>query len=296
MSYTIGDRKYALDVDWGKLPDGYEYNQVAGVAVDDEDNVYAFNRSDHKLLVLDREGNLVKVWGQKFDQPHGAHVDRHGNVYLVDRDTHVVEKFSRDEELLLTLGTKGQPSDTGHIDEGFMVEKPGEPHNMPTGVSTAPNGDIFVSDGYGNCRVHKFDSEGNLLCSWGIPGTEEPGEYQLPHGIGVDNEGRVLVCDRENHRIQVIDQDGGHIAIWTGFRQPTSVAFHDDGLVYVPELQARLSVVDRDGNLVGRWGGEESREPGQFVAPHCAAVDSEGSVYVGEVLEGARLQKFVRES
>ena len=123
MNYTIGDRKYALDADWGRLPDGYEYSQVAGVAVDAEDNVYAFNRSDHKLMVLDREGNLVKVWGREFDQPHGAHVDKHGSVYLVDRDTHVVEKFSRDEELLLTLGTKGQPSDTGVIDEGFMVEK-----------------------------------------------------------------------------------------------------------------------------------------------------------------------------
>lgn len=296
MKYSIGDRIYKHDSSWGKLPAGYEFTQVAGVAVDGKDNVYVFNRSQHQLMVFSREGELVKIWERPFSQPHGAHVDKNGNVYLVDRDTHVVEIFNPNEELLLTLGNKGIPSDTGKISETMPVEKAAGPNNMPTGVTTSDNGDIFVSDGYGNCRVHKYDSQGTLLNSWGIPGTEKPGEYNLPHGIGVDNLGRVLVCDRENHRIQVISQDGKQITIWTGFKQPTSVAFDSEGKIYVPELQARLSVIDEEGSVLARWGGEESDVPGEFKAPHCAAVDSHGDIYVGEVLEGMRLQKFVRES
>ncbi len=294
MNYSIGNERYALDPEWGQLPKGYEFRQVAGVAVDSSDNVYVFNRSEHMLMVFDKEGHLVKVWDRKFAQPHGTHVDNDGNVYLVDRDTHLVEKFSPDEELLLTLGNKNTPSDTGDVRDGWLVERPGEPHNMPTGVATSVNGDIFVSDGYGNCRVHKFNSEGQLLESWGVPGTDKPGEYHLPHGIGIDPLGRVLICDRENHRIQVISQEGNHIAIWTGFRQPTSVAFDYEERIYVAELQSRLSIIDYNGNIISRWGGEESRDPGKFVAPHCVAVDSKGDVYVGEVLEGMRIQKFVR--
>ena len=295
MNHTIGDREYVLDQEWGRLPEGYEFHQVVGVAVDGSDNVYVFNRSDHKLMVFDRDGDLTKVWSREFVNPHGAHVDGEGNVYLVDRDAHVVEKYSPDQELLLTLGTRGQPSDTGEILAGFLVERAAGPHNLPTGVATSPEGDIFVSDGYRNCRVHKFDSDGNLLNSWGVPGTVNPGEFHLPHGIGLDNQSRVLLCDRENHRIQIFDQNGEYVDMWTGFRQPTSVTVDKDGTVYVPELQSRVSVLDGDGNVLARWGGEKSHAPGQFVAPHCIAVDSRGDVYVGEVLEGKRIQKFVRK-
>ena len=89
MAYMIDSRKYELDEGWGKLPEGYEFHQVAGVAVDGNDRVYVFNRSTHKLLVFDREGDLLAVWDQTFVNPHGAHVDHKGNVYLVDQDTHV---------------------------------------------------------------------------------------------------------------------------------------------------------------------------------------------------------------
>ena len=102
MTYEVGPRKYALDEGWGKLPDGYEYERVAGVAVDGSDRVYVFNRSSHPLMVLSREGELLDAWDRDFIEPHGAHVDQEGNVYLVDRDTYVVEKFSPGGELLLT--------------------------------------------------------------------------------------------------------------------------------------------------------------------------------------------------
>ena len=165
MTYRIDSRRYELDAGWGKLPEGYEFHQVAGVAVDGNDRVFVFNRSSHKVMVFDREGNLVTAWDRNFVNPHGAHVDRHGNVYLVDRDTHVVEKYSPDGKLLLALGTRDQPSDTGEMAERFLVERAAGPNNMPTGVAVSIEGDIFVSDGYGNSRVHRYDATGNLLTS-----------------------------------------------------------------------------------------------------------------------------------
>ena len=295
MAYGSGAYTYELAEGWGELPEGYEYQQVAGVAVDESDRVYAFNRSSHQVIVLDREGNFLRSWDQDFAQPHGIHIGPDGNFYLADRDAHVVQKYSPEGRLLLTLGTPNSPSDTGYIAQEREVQRAAGPFNLPTGVAVNDAGDIFVSDGYGNCRVHKFDAGGALVKSWGSPGLEDPGDFNLPHGIGLDNEGRLLVCDRQNHRIQVFDQDGNYITLWTGFRQPTDVVVGPDGEVYVPELQHRFSIVDGDGTLLARWGGESSHEAGQFVAPHGVAVDSYGDIYVGEVLEGQRLQKFVRQ-
>ena len=294
MAYGSGEYTYELDEGWGKLPDGYEFHQVAGIAVDKDDQVYLFNRSSHQIMVLDREGNFVKAWGETFSNPHGIHIGGDGNVYLADRDAHVVLKYSPDERLLLTLGTRDQPSDTG-ASERFLVEKPGGPFNLPTGVAVNDDGDIFVSDGYGNCQVHKYDATGALMHSWGTPGKVNPTDFHLPHGIGLDNDGRLLVCDRENHRIQIFDQEGEYVAMWTGFRQPTDVVVGPDNEAYIPELQHRLSIVDPEGNVLARWGGESSGAPGQFVAPHGIAVDSHGDIYVGEVLEGRRVQKFIRQ-
>ena len=293
MAYGSGQYTYDLDEGWGKLPEGYEFHQVAAVAVDRDDQAYLFNRSSHQVMVFDREGNFLRAWSQQFKGPHGIHIGGDGNIYLADRDSHVVLKYSPDERLLLTLGTRDQPSDTGSK-ERFLVEKAGGPFNLPTGIAVNEDGEIFVSDGYGNCQVHKYSSTGALINSWGSPGTVNPGDFNLPHGIALDNDGRVLVCDRENHRIQIFDQEGEYLSMWTGFRQPCDVAVGPDGEAYVPELQHRFSIVETGGNLLARWGGESSHDPGEFVAPHGVAIDSRGDIYVGEVLEGRRVQKFIR--
>ena len=295
MPYGSGAYTYELDDGWGKLPAGYEFHQVAGVAVDKDDQVYLFNRSSHQLMVFGREGNFVKAWSQTFSGPHGIHIGPDGNIYLADRDSHVVLKYSPDERLLLTLGTRDQPSDTGYDSGERVVHQAAGPFNLPTGVVVTERGDIFVSDGYGNSRVHKYDWTGAHVVSWGEPGDDNPNDFHLPHGIGLDNDGRVLVCDRENHRIQIFDQEGRFQAMWTGFEQPTDVVVGPDGEVYVPELQHRMTILDSDGNVVARWGGESNHEPGQFVAPHGIAVDSHGDMYIGEVLEGRRVQKFIRQ-
>ena len=256
MIFGSGDFKYEVVEDWGTLPSGYE-------------------------LVQESDGTFIKAWKETFNVPHGMRIGPDGNIYLADQGSHLVLKYAPDETLILKLGNPDQPSDTGKTQiapasggDGFLVEKPGSPFNQPTGVAVNSDGDIFVSDGYGNCRVHKFNSNGDLLMSWGVPGIEHPGEFHLPHGIGLDNQGRLLVADRENHRIQLYTQQGEHID--------------------VPELGSRMSILDSDGNLLARWGGEESKESGLFIAPHSAAVDSRGDLYIGEVLEGSRLQKFAR--
>lgn len=295
MVYGSGAYTYELDEGWGKLPEGYEFNQVAGVAVDKDDQVYLFNRSSHPLMVFDRDGNFIRSWNEKFTNPHSIHIDPDGNIFLADRDAHVILKYSPDEKLLLTLGTRSQPSDTGYTLEERVVHRAAGPFNLPTGIAANAEGDIFVADGYGNARVHKYSSSGALITSWGAPGSANPVDFHLPHGIALDNEGRLLVCDRENHRIQAFDQDGEFLFMRRGFKQPTDVAVGPDGTIYVSELGHRVTIMDGDGKILSQWGGESSHEPGEFVAPHGIAIDSHGDIYIGEVLQGQRIQKFVRQ-
>ena len=298
-----GEYTYKLADGWGSLPEGYnvpsknnEYGDagVSGVAVDKDDRVYVVNRGSHPLLVFDRDGGFLGPWSVDLTNPHSIHIGPDGNFYVADRDAHAVVKFGPDQRLLLTLGNRNQPSDTGYTREEKVVKRASGPFNLVTGVAVNEAGDIFVSDGYGNSRVHKFSADGTLIKSWGSPGKVSPTEFNLPHGIGLDGKGRLLVCDRENDRIQVFDQDGEYLTMWTGLRRPTSVGVGPDGEVYVPELSHRLTILDGDGNVLSQWGGESSRARGQFVAPHGVAVDSRGDIYVGEVMTGARIQKFIR--
>ena len=296
MAYGSGAYTYELAGDWGKLPEGYEFSQVAGVAVDSEDRVYLFNRSAHQLMIFDREGNFIQSWDEKFSNPHAIHIAPDGNIFLVDRDAHIILKYSPDGKLLLTIGARNQASDTGYTAKNRQVLRAAGPFNLPAGIAVTEDGDIFVADGYGNCRVHRYSSTGALVSSWGSPGKVNPGDFHLPHGIAVDGDGRVLVCDRENHRIQIFDQEGEYLGMWTGFKQPTDVKVGPRGEVYVPELSHRMSIIDgSNGDVLARWGDDSSHDPGQFVAPHGVAVDSHGDFYVGEVLQGQRVQKFIRQ-
>ena len=163
---------------------------------------------------------------------------------------------------------------------------------------------MYITDGYGNARVHKFAADGRLLFSWGEPGSG-PGQFHLPHGIATDEQGRVYVADRENSRVQLFTTEGDFLAEWTDVARPCQV-FVAGGLVYVAELGfragmwpgttapagapgGRLSVFDASGKLLARWGGgDDPCAPGDFFAPHGVGVDSHGDVYVGEVVQSGR--------
>jgi len=222
-------------------------------------------------------------------------------VYCVDDADHSVRKFTPTGELLLTIGPRGRASDTGYDGANYAtIARAGPPYNRPTNLAVAPDGDLFVTDGYGNARVHRFSADGQLLASWGEPGGG-PGQFRIPHGICLLPDGRVLVADRENDRIQVFDRDGRYMAEWRDIQRPTHLVQGPDGLLYVAELwwrrgqrserfgeittdrYGRISVLSTDGAVVARFGGGPPGAPGNFTAPHGIAVDSHGDVYVAEV-------------
>ncbi len=298
---------------WGTLPPGYRYLEAAGVAVDSKDNVYVFTRGEHPVIVFDREGNFLRSWGEGLvGRAHAITIGPEDEVWLTDDGNHTIRKFTPDGKLLLTIGDLDKPSPL----------QSGQPFNRPTHVALCPRtGDLYISDGYGNSRVHKYDPRGRHLFSWGEPGID-PGCFNLPHNIVTDSEGLVYVADRENHRIQIFDAQGRYLAQWNNLHRPCGLGYDDEngGLFFVGELGTglqinatvanlgnRVSILSIKGELLGRIGDRFSGEgPGQFVAPHGVTTDSRGDLYVAEVsftIKGSRenppreirsLQKFTR--
>ena len=243
-------------------------------------------------------------------------------MYLADDQDHTVQIYSTEGRLLSKLGASGRPSDSGVENADYRTIKRGAPpFNLPTNPALSQGGEIYVSDGYGNCCVHKFSPTGELLTSWGEPGSG-PGQFQLPHGIAVDRDGRVVVADRENSRLQWFTSNGAFLEEWTDFARPCNVFLDDRENVFVAELGwragtpdpkpertgGRVSVFRRDGELQARWGGGDNPYmAGDFAAPHDLWLDSAGDLYVGEVIISAAvkpgivsadcpsLQKFVRK-
>jgi DNA-binding beta-propeller fold protein YncE len=294
MVIEAGERQYELVDEWGLIPTGWRWGQVGDVAVDSRDRVHVFTRTDHPYMIFARDGKLEWSWGQGiFEDAHGICIAPDDSVFVVDRTPQVALKFSSDLRHLFSMGTRNQPADTGWTDESRTVKYAGPPFHHPTNVGLSPSGEFYVSDGYRNCRVHKYSPTGELLFSWGEPGNGQ-GQFNLVHAVW-EHKGKVYVCDRENNRIQIFSPEGEYQTMWEGFLQPCKIYIDKDDVIYLAELGARVSILDLDGNLLGRWGGERSHRPGVFWAPHGIAVDSQGDIYVAEVLEGARLQKFARK-
>lgn len=280
MGNGASELRYEVVEGWGRLPEGWVYTQVPGVAVDSRNRVFVFCRGEHPVIIFDREGNFQGSWGEgTFTTPHGIFIDANDDVFCIDSGDHTVRKFTGEGELLMTLGRKDKSGEDG------------EPFNRPTGAAVSASGELYVTDGYGNSSVHKFSPDGELLLSWGEPG-DGPGQFDVPHDVWVANDDLVYVADRQNNRVQIFTSHGEYVEEWTGFRQPCTVFIDVEERIYVPELQSRMSVLDTEGRLLARWGGEKTHEPGLFVAPHCAWADVHGGLYVGEALQGQRIQKF----
>ena len=310
MSYGSGKYTYELVDGWAKYPKDWSILDVGGISIDKQDRVYVFNRGAHPLLIFDREGNFQSTWGEGiFKHAHGSCVDEDGNVLCTDDFNHTVRKFTADGKMLMTLGTEDKPSDTGYVNmfdffaSLVTITKGGGPFNRPTGVAVGPSGNIYISDGYGNAQVHKFSQDGKHLSSWGEPGTG-PSQFRLPHNVWVDKKERVWIPDRENSRIQIFDSEGKLLDMWTDQLRPTDLFIDDDDIVYISDLADRVRIYSIDGKLLTEWGATGSdRQKALFIAPHAIAVDSQGSIYVGEVAytgfkidKGPRvIQKFRRK-
>jgi DNA-binding beta-propeller fold protein YncE len=275
---------------WEQLPADIVLGDVAGIAVDSKDRIYLFNRGAHPVVVMNRDGGFLHAWGQGvFTNPHGASIGPDDSLYLTDNGDHTVRKFTPEGKLLLEIGVPGQPSSS----------MSNVPFCRCTHTALSPTGDIYVSDGYGNACVHKFSPDGKLLKTWGKPGTRE-GEFNLPHNICCDAAGLVYVADRENHRVQVFDGDGTYLRQINNLHRPCGLCITGGTKPHVlvgelgpymavnhatPNLGPRVMILDNDGTLINRLGTEKpGTTPGAFVAPHSVALDSQGDLYVGEVI------------
>ncbi len=288
----IGSAAFTFNArnDWEHLPAGMTLHETPGVAVDAEDRVYLLTRNtDNPVVVLERDGTFVRTFGQGVftARAHAVRIASDGLVYAADDGSHTITKWTREGELLMTVGTPGQSS----------ARFSGLPFNRPTDVAVSPvDGSLYVSDGYGNARIHKYTAQGELLFSWGEPGIGS-GQFMVPHNIAFNPAGDLLyIADREALRVQVFDTTGRHVRTWHDIHRPCGLAVGPDGNVYVGEqrtgtfmegaldLGHAVSVFSPDGELLARVGAaEEGEGPGHFIAPHSVAVDSTGSVYVGEV-------------
>ena len=305
---------YEVVPNWPQPPstDGWTWGSVAAVWAESPDRVWVFQRGELEILkdpvgpgglpkrvatgakprwqnclvVLDRNGRIIESWRQhddKFVRPHRIVIspyDPQKHVWLVDDGAHQVFKFTHDgAKLVMAIGEKGKSGN--------------DPYHFarPTDIAFLPNGDFYVTDGYVNTRVVKYDKDGKYLFEWGKPG-RGPGEFNLVHGISIDvDRERIFVSDRSNSRIQVFDLGGKFIEAWNDIRSPYYLALSKDRHMVVSDgVTQKILKYDLDGRLLHSWG-TFGPFPGGLWGVHQVSVDTEGSLYVAEVFNG-RLQKF----
>jgi len=302
-------RAYREIDNWLNLPNDWTVCDVPGIATGPDDRVYLLSRgncprsTDHPVIVLEPDGTFVRSFGDgAFAMTHAIAFGVDGLLYCVDVGGHKVLVYTPEGDLVRTIGT-GEPSDSGYTTDFRTIVRAAGPFNAPTKMVTALNGDLWASDGYGNAAIHRFTPVGELRSTWGKPG-DEHGGFNVPHSVLVLPDERVLVCDRENSRVQIFSLDGEFLDAWTDLARPDDLYADRDGYVYVAELgeraalypfqpapwgqdrPARVSILDLQGKTLARWG-DDPDGPTQFASPHGIAVDTRGNVYVSEVREAA---------
>lgn len=277
---TIGQAPFRYDFqrDWARLPRWWNLGEadqpgpprtsVQG-AVAANGDVYVLCRGAHPVLVFDAEGRFVTSWGEgEFSSfVHGLSIAPDGRVWIADTGLHTVSRHEPDGTRLLTLGTANSAAPTFY----------GRPFNMPTGTAFTSDGGVYISDGYGNRRVHRFSAAGECEHSWGEPGTG-PGQFALVHFIAADEQDRLHVCDRENNRIQVFDTQGGFLSEWTGFSMPSDIAFGREH-IYVAGADG-VSIWTRDRRKLA-WFTPDDPHKGAFNV-HGIWLDAEENIYLAQ--------------
>jgi uncharacterized protein (DUF924 family)/streptogramin lyase len=273
-----GEYRYRFRRNWAKPPRWWNFGDVGEAgppqtcvkgAVAPNGDVYVLSRAAHPVMVFDAEGRFVTSWGEgEFSSfVHGMTIDPAGHVWITDTGLHTVTEHTADGKKLRTLGSPGAASPTLY----------GKPFNMPTGVAIASTGELFVSDGYGNRRVHCFSADGELQHSWGTPG-DGPGEFALVHFITADADDRLYVCDRENNRIQLFATTGEVLAQWTGFMMPSDLAFGREA-IYVAGADG-VSIWTQDRRKLIHLGRDEPF-PAAFNV-HGIWLDADENIYLAQ--------------
>ena len=237
--------------------------RISQVAVDSEGHIHVLRRGDPPVLVFTPGGAFVRAYGEGviFDS-HGISIDAQDRVWVVDRDAHEVVAFDMNGKPALKLGERHQP-------------RWAEPFNHPTRAAVAADGEIYVADGYGNARVHRFSPQGRLLASFREVG-HGPGQFMTPHSVIVDRQDRVLVCDRENDRVQVFDRAGSWLMDWRGLCRPMDLLERDDGAILVSDQVPSFTAFAPDGERLGRARPSLNGSHGVALAP-------DGAIYLAEI-------------
>lgn len=255
-----GEYKYKVIAPFGKtFEDSKKIGAVSHVSADSKDNIYFIQRIDPQILIFNRMGDLVNHWSKRqLIDCHGVYITKNDDIFLATRGVHQVLKYDIDGQLVLSIGNRENPSWQ-------------KPFNHPTDIAISKANEIYVSDGYGNACIHKFSPEGELLFSWGKPGSG-PGEFHTPHGIWVDDQDRVYVVDRDNNRIQIFNSEGKYITEWRDFFHPMDIFADSDSVFYITDQTPRFSVVNVEGELLARGFAPD--------AGHGLWGDSQGNLYL----------------
>jgi len=260
---VLGAKKYRVQPSWACWPGGHPLATLSQVAVDSHGRVYALLRSDPPIVVFEPDGRYVMTIGDGLIlDSHGISVDPQDRIWVVDRDAHQLVAFDREGHVITRLGSRGEP-------------RLGLPFNHPSDVAFAPDGEIYVSDGYGNARVHRFSPSGQHIDSWGEPG-RGPGQFSTPHAVWVDKLDRVLVADRENDRVQVFDREGTLLTIWDDVYRPMDIFETSEGIL-VSDQVPRVTLFGHDGQVLGRCRPVLNGAHGIWGSP-------DGSIYCAEMV------------
>jgi hypothetical protein len=274
------DLGYKFKRNWPKLPSEWNLGQVVGVAADQNLNYYVYHRGEKapSLIVLNRNGDVQRSWGDGvYGRPHMVKCEANGNVWLIDDGSHVLYLYNSQGDIIRTLGTKD------------ALGMNGNHFNRPTDIAFGLDGGYYVSDGYGNSRVARFDPEMNFIDQWGSEG-EGAGEFVLPHAITTDDEGLVYVADRTKWRVQIFTPEGEFLRQWTHIGKPYGIVYADDGYFYICDGDNdRVTKVNKDGDIIGFFG-EKGSHPGGLATAHDLTVARNGDILTAH-LDG-RVQLF----
>jgi len=276
---AVPELGYRVNPDFFHGSERLSLGEASGIALNSKGHIFLFQRALPMLTEYDAAGNFVRSIGEGlFTHPHGLRIDRDENIWTTDDGSHLVLKLSPAGQVLLVLGRKDVAAEADWL------------FNQPTDVAFGKIGEIYVSDGYGNSRVMKFDRNGKFLKSWGRYGTG-PGEFNLPHSVVVDQRGNVYVGDRENKRIEIFDADGNYLKEWTDIGYPYGLFITPDQHIWMVDGgYDRIVELDQNGKILGAIG-EPGHAPGQLAWGHFLAVGLDRTLYVADVLNW-RFQVF----
>jgi hypothetical protein len=320
-----GDHRYQVEHDWAQLPEKYSWQTTHNVAVDRDNNLYVIHeghrdKAEHpSIFVFDPAGRYMRSFGSQFQGGgHGLEVHQEeGEEFLYVTGYQHLKNFAKFNLYGEKIWEKRAPMESGLYakDEDITTEgRWGRDRFMPTNFAFAPDGGFFLADGYGAYVIHRYDRDGEWQFAFGGPGKED-GQFQLPHGLWIDDRGTgeasLVVADRVNGRLQWFSLNGKHLQTRDGFILPANADVYGE-LLLVPDLSARITLLGRENKVLTQMGEDsdwrkavlkdamalrnqpDQWQDGKFLHPHDACFDREGNILVAEWVATGRITRLRR--